>query len=71
MSGDEYADAELAGRLAKGGRVRELCRRAVAGSGAATRILLQLATGSPELRDLSEYGLRSDACVALPAPVKG
>ncbi|MFD8989828.1 hypothetical protein ACFVZ4_17440 [Streptomyces goshikiensis] len=48
-----------------------MCRRAVAGSGAATRILLQLAMGSPELRDLAEYGLRSDACVALPAPVKG
>ncbi|MEU8941570.1 hypothetical protein OHU17_05145 [Streptomyces goshikiensis] len=48
-----------------------MCRRAVAGSGTATRILLQLAAGSPELRDLAEYGLRSDACVALSAPVKG
>ncbi|MFI5640742.1 hypothetical protein ACIA8H_25485 [Streptomyces goshikiensis] len=69
-SGDKYADVELVNRLAKGGRVRELCRRAVGGSGAATRILLQLATESPELRHLAEYGLRPDASVALPAPLR-
>ncbi|MFG2712399.1 hypothetical protein ACGFX2_17875 [Streptomyces goshikiensis] len=67
-SGDKYADTELVSRLAKAGRVEELCRRAAAGSGAATRILLALAPESPELRHLAEYGLRPDGTPAVPEP---
>ncbi|MFD3537668.1 hypothetical protein [Streptomyces sp. NPDC058664] len=69
-AGDKYADAEVVNHLAENDRVDELCRRAVAGSGSATRALLHLADREPEaapgLRGLTEYGLRLDGTVAAP-----
>ncbi|WP_406457840.1 hypothetical protein OG782_34450 [Streptomyces sp. NBC_00876] len=69
-AGDYYADAEVVNHLAESGHVDELCRRAVAGSGSATRALLYLADQEPEaapgLRGLMEYGLRLDGTVAAP-----
>ncbi|WP_175439156.1 hypothetical protein [Streptomyces vilmorinianum] len=69
-AGDVHADTELVHHLADAGRFDDLRRRAVAGSGSATRALPYAAEQEPvaaaALRGLTEYGLRLDGTVAAP-----
>ncbi|MFI9588645.1 hypothetical protein ACIHCQ_44345, partial [Streptomyces sp. NPDC052236] len=65
-AGDQYADTQLIHHLVDTGRGEEVCRRAVAGSGTATRVLLHAAMSDPALCDLASYGLQLDGSVATP-----
>ncbi|MYR43036.1 alpha/beta hydrolase [Streptomyces sp. SID5910] len=70
--GDPYADAELVSHLMEHGQYEEACQRAVAGSGAATRMLLAEAGSGRELvPGLMRHGLRLDGSVAVPHSASG
>ncbi|WP_053758465.1 hypothetical protein [Streptomyces sp. AS58] len=67
-AGDVYADTELIAHLLRHGKYEEACRRAVAGSGAATRLLFSWPEGGQQVMPgLERYGLRLDGTVAVPA----
>ncbi|MFF4835183.1 hypothetical protein [Streptomyces sp. NPDC001315] len=67
-AGDEYADTELIAHLLRHGKYEETCRRAAAGSGAATRLLFSWPEGGQQVTPgLERYGLRLDGTVAVPS----
>ncbi|MGW6458070.1 hypothetical protein ACWF94_19535 [Streptomyces sp. NPDC055078] len=65
-AGDQHADVALVHHLVSARLFAEVCSRAVAGSGAATRVLLDLSTDESELQGLATYGLRLDGSIAVP-----
>ncbi|MFH8616609.1 hypothetical protein ACH4E8_16225 [Streptomyces sp. NPDC017979] len=65
-AGDKHADEALVHHLASHRRFADVRSRAVAGSGAATRVLLDLGVEEPELQGLTTYGLRLDGSIAVP-----
>lgn len=67
-AGDGYADTELIAHLLRHSKYEEACRRAVAGSGAATRLLFSWPKGGQQVMPgLERYGLRLDGTVAVPS----